>query len=442
MTPRLDRLGERLASLRPGKAEGRVVSVTGVTLTASGLEAAVGEVCRVQGLHRGVLAEVVGFREGRSLLMPLGEVGGIGPGAKVTGLSRPLQVRVGPGLLGRVVDGLGRPLDGRPLPPGRDAPLSAEAPPALERAPIREPLATGVSSIDGFLTLGRGQRVGIFAGSGVGKSTLLGMVSREAEAEVNVIVLVGERGREVRAFLEDVLGPEGLAKSVVVVATSDAPPLLRFKAPLTGVTLAEAFRERGKDVLLIMDSVTRFAFAAREIGLAVGEPPTMRGYPPSLFAHLPRLVERMGTAKAGSITGLITVLVEGDDMNEPVADTMRSLLDGHIVLSREIAALGRYPAVDVLRSVSRTMDRVVDPDHLAAATSLREVLALYEENRDLVQVGAYKPGTDPRLDRALARIDAVHALLKQGVGEKRAFAQTREVMIRLASEEGFSTGGA
>ncbi len=442
MTLRLDRLDERIASLRPGKAEGKIVSVTGVTMTATGLEAVMGEVCRVQGLHDRILAEVVGFREGRSLLMPLGEVGGIGPGAKVVGLGRPLQVRVGEGLLGRVVDGLGRPLDGRPLPPGRDAPVFREAPPALDRAPIREPLATGVSSIDGFLTVGRGQRMGIFAGSGVGKSTLLGMVSREAEADVNVIVLVGERGREVRAFLEDVLGPEGLRRSVVVVATSDAAPLLRFKAPLTGVTLAESFREKGKDVLLIMDSVTRFAFAAREIGLAVGEPPTMRGYPPSLFAQLPRLVERMGTDRKGSITGLITVLVEGDDMNEPVADTMRSLLDGHIVLSREIAAMGRYPAVDVLRSVSRTMDRVVDRDHLQAALALREVLALYEENRDLVQVGAYKSGSDPRLDAALERIDAVHALLRQGVEEKRPFDQTREVMLRLAGGESPSTPGA
>ncbi len=441
MKLRLDRLDDRISSLRPGKAEGKVVSVTGVTLTATGLEASIGEVCRVLGLQEHILAEVVGFREGRSLLMPLGEVGGIGPGAKVVGLSHPLQVRVGEGLLGRVLDGLGRPLDGRPLPEGKDFPVFRAAPPALERAPIEQPMATGVSSIDGFLTLGRGQRMGIFAGSGVGKSTLLGMVSREAEADVNVIVLVGERGREVRAFLEDVLGPEGLARSVVVVATSDAPPLLRFKAPLTGVTLAEYFREKGKDVLLIMDSVTRFAFSAREIGLAVGEPPTMRGYPPSLFAQLPRLVERMGTSRKGSITGLITVLVEGDDMNEPVADTMRSLLDGHIVLSREIASLGRYPAVDVLRSVSRTMDRVVDPEHLKAARSLREVLALYEENRDLVQVGAYKAGSDPRLDRALARIDAVHALLAQGIEEKRSFQETREVMVRLASEDSFSTGG-
>ncbi len=439
MKLRLDRLDDRISSLRPGKAEGKVVSVTGVTLTATGLEASIGEVCRVLGLNEHILAEVVGFREGRSLLMPLGEVGGIGPGAKVVGLGHPLQVRVGEGLLGRVVDGLGRPLDGRPLPPGKDLPVFRAAPPALERAPIHQPMATGVSSIDGFLTLGRGQRMGIFAGSGVGKSTLLGMVSREAEADVNVIVLVGERGREVRAFLEDVLGPEGLARSVVVVATSDAPPLLRFKAPLTGVTLAEYFREQGKDVLLIMDSVTRFAFSAREIGLAVGEPPTMRGYPPSLFAQLPRLVERMGTARKGSITGLITVLVEGDDMNEPVADTMRSLLDGHIVLSREIAALGRYPAVDILRSVSRTMDRVVDAKHLEAARNLREVLALYEENRDLVQVGAYKAGADPRLDRALERIDAVHALLRQGVEEKRSFQETREVMVRLASEDSFST---
>ena len=442
MSLRLDRLGERISSLRPGKAEGKVVSVTGVTLTATGLEASIGEVCRIMGLGGRILAEVVGFREGRSILMPLGEVGGIGPGAKVVGLSSPLQVRVGEGLLGRVVDGLGRPLDGKPLPPGKDAPVFRSAPPALERAPIREPMATGVSSIDGFLTLGRGQRMGIFAGSGVGKSTLLGMVSREAEADVNVIVLVGERGREVRTFLEDVLGPEGLKRSVVVVATSDAAPLLRFKAPLTGVTLAEFFREKGKDVLLIMDSVTRFAFSAREIGLAVGEPPTMRGYPPSLFAQLPRLVERMGTAKKGSITGLITVLVEGDDMNEPVADTMRSLLDGHIVLSREIAALGRYPAVDVLRSVSRTMDRVVDPEHQEAARNLREILALYEENRDLIQVGAYKEGTDPRLDRALAGIDAVQALLQQGVEEKRAFQETREVMVRLASEDSLSTPGA
>lgn len=428
----LERLGARLGALRPGSVEGRVTSVSGVTLQASGLEAPIGEVCRIHGLHDQILGEVVGFREGRSILMPLGEVGGIGPGARVRPFSRGLAVPAGPGLLGRVVDALGRPLDGKPLPAGPEVPVHRNAPPALERSPIVRPLETGVSCLDGFLTLGRGQRIGIFAGSGVGKSTLLGMICREALADVNVIALVGERGREVGAFLEETLGPEGRARSVVVVATSDMPPLLRYKGPLTACAIAESFRDQGKDVLLVLDSITRFAFAAREIGLAAGEPPTLRGYPPSLFAQLPRLVERLGTAQRGSITGILTVLVEGDDMNEPVADAMRSLLDGHVVLSRELAALGRYPAVDVLRSVSRLMDRVADAGHQAAARSLREVLALYEENRDLVQVGAYRRGADPRLDRALDRIELLEALLRQRVGERRPMAETLRAMGNLA----------
>ena len=432
----LARLEGRLATLRPGVVEGRITSVSGVTLFASGLEAPVGEICRIRTLSEELLAEVVGFREGRTVLMPLGGIGGVGPGAAVRSLGRPFTVRAGEEMVGRVVDALGRPLDGRPLPPGVDVPVDRISPMALDRVPIREPLVTGVSSIDGFLTIGRGQRMGIFAGSGVGKSTLLGMVCREARADVNVIALVGERGREVKEFLDNVLGPEGMARSVVVVTTSDSAPLLRHKGPQTAVSLAEYFRDQGRDVLLVMDSVTRFAFAAREIGLSAGEPPTMRGYPPSLFAQLPRLVERMGTSGSGSITGLLTVLVEGDDMNEPVADAMRSLLDGHIVLSRDLAALGHYPPVDIRHSVSRLMDQVISPEHRRAAEILREELALYEENRDLIQVGAYKQGVDPRLDRVINKIEYIQALLKQGVEERRGFEETLKVMTALVEENG------
>jgi flagellum-specific ATP synthase/type III secretion protein N (ATPase) len=329
-------------------------------------------------------------------------------------------VRVSLDCLGRVLDGLGRPLDGGPELTGEEMPITAAPPAALARVPIADPVETGVAAIDGFLTCGRGQRLGIFSGSGVGKSTLLGMIAKNSDADVNVVALVGERGREVKEFIEDTLGREGMAKSVLVVATSDASPLLRFKATFTAVAVAEYFRDAGKRVLLVMDSVTRFAAAAREIGLAAGEPPTLRGYPPSLFAQLPKVVERLGVTERGSITGLFTVLVEGDDLNEPVSDTMRGLLDGHVILDRAVAARGNFPAIQVLDSVSRLMPRLLSPEQLESARELRAMLAIYEESRELIQVGAYQAGTDERLDRAIAAMPAIERILYHATARRRA----------------------
>jgi FliI/YscN family ATPase len=412
--------------------QGRVRSLVGIALEVEGMRAAIGDLCTIHSRTLGGMpAEVVGFRRDASLVLPLLTLEGIAPHDVVTNHERPLQVPCGDELLGRAIDALGRPLDGGKALRGPLRSVLAQAPPALTRAPIRAPIETGISAIDGFLTCGRGQRVGIFSGSGVGKSTLLGMIARGSSAQVNVIALVGERGREVREFLEHVLGAAGLRKSVVVVATSDAPPMLRCKAPYTAVAIAEHFRQQGRDVLFLMDSVTRFAGACREIGLAIGEPPTLRGYPPSLFAHLPRLIERLGNDDRGSITGMLTVLVEGDDLNEPVADAVRGYLDGHIVLSRAIAQRARFPAVDVLQSVSRLMPQVTAPPHLDAARGLRELLAHWQENQDLVQVGAYKKGSDALLDRAIARIKPIEELLYQG-STPRPLAETLRRMQELA----------
>jgi FliI/YscN family ATPase len=401
---------------------GRVVRVSGVLVEAEGLPAAVGDLCRLerQGLdadRRFLLAEVVGLRGHVACLMPYGDTQGIAAGARVVALERRLDARTGDSLLGRVVDGFGRPIDNRgPLVNTVSVPVEREAPPPLDRAPITQLLPTGVRALDGCLSLGRGQRIGIFAGSGVGKSTLLADVVRGSEIDVAVVVLVGERGREVRAFLDESLGARGLDRSVVVVSTSDRPPLERYKAPFLGTAIAESFRDRGRNVLLVMDSVTRFAGACREIGLAAGEPPTVKGYPPSFFATVPRLVERAGTAQAGSITALYTVLLDGDDLDDPVGDTLRGLLDGHVVLSRRLANRGHFPAIDILASVSRLMPKVAAAPHRAAAQRLRELLATYEENRDLVQIGAYKPGTNPRLDAALERIVKIEEFLRQESG--------------------------
>ncbi|HLU39043.1 MAG TPA: FliI/YscN family ATPase [Planctomycetota bacterium] len=424
-------LARARAENRP-TCSGRVVAVEGLALHVRGLRVALGDTCVVR-TARGVEvpAEVVGFQGDAATLMPLGEREGIACRDVVEQLGRPWRVPTGPALLGRVVDALGRPLDGAPPPVGPERPLVAPPPAALSRPPIAQSLVTGVSAIDGFLTCGRGQRLGIFAGSGVGKSTLLGSIARASSADVNVIALIGERGREVNEFLHDVLGPEGLARSVVVVSTSDTAPMLRLKGALTAVTIAESFRDQGKDVLLVMDSITRLAFAAREIGLAAGEPPTLRGYPPSLFALLPALVERLGTAARGSITGLLTVLVDGDDFNEPVSDALRGYLDGHVVLSRDIAARGRFPAIDVLASVSRVMDRVVGPAHAAAARAVRRLIAHWQENRDLVAVGAYRKGSDPLLDEALAKLERIEELLYHG-RQSRSFERTCELLGALA----------
>ncbi len=421
---------------RAGKPHfrGRVEEVSGVIVEAHGIPAAVGEVCRIDRRTDSVNAEVVGFRGSRTLLMPHGDVAGIAPGQPVFALGRPFAVEVSNELLGRTVDGFGTPLDDGPrLLDKVPRPVRSDAPPALERPAIDTTMATGVRAIDGFTTLGRGQRLGIFAGSGVGKSTLLGQITRGTDADVTVVCLVGERGREVQDFRKVILGDEGAAHSTLVVATSDRPPIERYLAPFVAVTIAEHYRDQGLEVLLVIDSITRFALAAREIGLAAGEPPTVRGYPPSFFATVPKLLERMGRTSVGSITGLLTVLLEGDDPHEPVADTLRGLLDGHVLLSRDIAAEGRFPAIDVLESLSRLMPSLADSSHLTAAMSLRADLAAYKSGRDLVDIGAYREGANPQLDQALARLPAIQAFLRQDVGETCSLEETAELLSLIAS---------
>lgn len=397
---------------------GHVAKVVGVLVEAEGLPAAIGDLCRLDRAgSRPLLAEVVGLRGSTACLMAYGDLAGISAGARVTALGRRLDARVGESLLGRVLDGFGKPIDERgPLERTHSTPVDRTAPPPLSRANITDILYTGVRSIDGCLTLGRGQRIGIFAGSGVGKSTLLADIVRGAEMDIAVVCLVGERGREVRAFVEEALGEAGLKRSVIVVATSDRSPLERYKAPFLATSMAEYFRDQGRSVLLVMDSVTRFAAACREIGLAAGEPPTVKGYPPSFFATVPKLVERAGNASKGSITAIYTVLLDGDDPEDPVGDTLRGLLDGHIVLSRKLGNRGHFPAVDVLSSVSRLASKVTPPVHAGLARRLRELLAIYEENRDLIQIGAYKPGANPRLDAAIACWTRIEAFLKQETG--------------------------
>ncbi|MEC7584283.1 MAG: FliI/YscN family ATPase [Planctomycetota bacterium] len=421
------------SSLNGPVAEGRVKSIQGIAVQVAGLRAAIGELCTIMtaGGRERIPAEVVGFRGDDAIVLTLGDQHGISPWDVVVSDRRPLSVPTGPQVLGRVLDALGRPIDGGPMPEGQQRPVVASAPSPLERAPIDTPIETGVAAIDGMLTCGRGQRVGIFAGTGVGKSTLLGSIARSPAADINVIALIGERGREVGEFLTDSLGREGMQKSVVIACTSDAAPMLRLLAPLTAVTIAEGFRDQGADVMFFMDSVTRFAMAAREVGLAAGEPPTLRGYPPSLFARLPQLVERLGNSGTGSITGLLTVLVDGDDINEPVADALRGYLDGHVVLSRRLAERGRYPAIDVLGSISRSMPRVCDQDQMQRASRLREWLAHYEENRDLVTVGAYRKGGDPLLDQAIAKMPKIEQMLYHG-SEVRSREDTLQKLQELS----------
>jgi flagellum-specific ATP synthase len=431
--------------------KGLVSNLIGLIIEATGLQAEIGEVCEVHTDRSGppVAAEVVGFREGRTLLMPLGELHGIGPGTKVLGTGAPFRVAAGPGLLGRVIDGLGNPLDeGVESPAGVEslavaqAPLrspaiaalrSTIAPPpgAMSRPRIDRRVGLGVRALDGLVPCGLGQRLGIFAGSGVGKSSLLGMIARSTSATVNVIALVGERGREVREFIERDLG-DALERSVVVVATSDQPALVRIKAAFTATTIAEHFRDQGHDVMLMMDSVTRFAMAQREIGLAIGEPPATRGYTPSVFAMLPRLLERAGTSPKGSITGLYTVLVDGDDMNEPIADAVRSILDGHVVLSRALAHAGHYPAIDVLQSVSRLLGEIATPEVVAAGQRLRTALAALHEKEDLISIGAYSPGADPTLDAALAHRPRIDSFLRQATIEQSTPEQADTRLLELA----------
>lgn len=415
---------------------GRTRRVVGLVIEASGLEdVAVGELCRITSTtdESTLLAEVVGFHAEGVLLMPLGGLEGVHPGSMVEPVGRALTTGVGPGLLGRVLNGLGQPIDGLgDLTVSEYVPLEADPPNPLRRQPITAPISTGVRAIDGLLTLGRGQRVGIFAGSGVGKSSLLGQIARESSASINVIALLGERGREVRDFIENSLGEEALARSVVVVATGDEAALVRARGALVATSIAEYFRDQGEDVLLMVDSITRVAMAWREIGLAVGEPPTTKGYPPSVFASLPRLLERAGNGDRGSITGIYTVLVEGDDFNEPIADATRGILDGHIVLTRKLAAAGHFPAIDVLESKSRLRDQIIGEDQRRAAERLQQLIAVYREKEDLIAVGAYQEGADPDVDAAIRFRADIDAFLRQRADEPADLALTQRRVLELA----------
>ncbi len=418
---------EALRSADLARQYGKVRQVIGVVIESLGPNMAVGETCSIsyKRTAQPVLAEVVGFRDNKVLIMPLGELMGIGAGSDVVAHGAPLEIGVTDHLLGRVLGGLGRPIDGKgTIVADNRAVVTAAPPPPLSRRRVTEPLSLGIRAIDGLLTCGKGQRVGIFAGSGVGKSTILGMIARNTTADVNVIALVGERGKEVRDFIERDLGEEGLRRSVVIVSTSDQPALVRIKAAFVAMTIAEYFRDQGLDVMFMMDSVTRFAMAQREVGLAIGEPTTTRGYTPSVFALLPKLLERAGTSQRGTITGLFAVLVDGDDMMEPVADSVRSILDGHIVLSRQLAAANHYPAIDVLQSVSRVMPDVVDANQYSAASAVRDVLATYKDAEDLINIGAYVPGSNPRVDFALSKMEGVRHFLRQGIYETSSHEQT------------------
>ncbi len=403
---------------------GRVVKLVGLTIESLGPSASLNDLCLItsnENKDQVVYAEVVGFRDRMVLLMPYGNVEGIGPGAIVENTGAPLKVPVGEEMLGQVLDGLGNLLDGEELPVNEYYNAEADPPDPMKREIINEILPLGVKAVDGLMTVGKGQRIGIFAGSGVGKSTLMGMFARNTKADINIIALIGERGREVREFIERDLGAEGMARSIVVVATSDKPALIRKKAAKTATALAEYFRDKGKDVLLMMDSLTRFSMAQREIGLASGEPPVSRGYPPSVYSEMPKLLERAGNSASGSITGLYTVLVDGDDFNEPITDTARSILDGHIMLSRKLAHKNHYPAIDVMQSISRCMSQIADPGHKKLAGKMKNVMATYADAEDLINIGAYKSGSNKNIDYAIEKIEEVNAFLMQDVDEKVTF---------------------
>ena len=427
VAPLVDVLRTQIRHLPPVQRVGTVTGVAGLIIESDGPNVGLGDLCRVRSSRDdfSVQAEVVGFREHRVLLMPLGDTTGLHVGCEVAACDRPPLPRTGPEMLGRVLDALGRPFDGLGmLPVERTIGAATEPPHPLRRQRIKTPFITGVRAVDAFIPFGRGQRLGLFAGSGVGKSTLMGMIARASEADVVVIALVGERGREVREFIEKDLGPEGMKRAIVVVTTSDKPAPLRIRAAFTATAIAEAWRDTGKNVLLMMDSVTRFAMAQREIGLAIGEPPATRGYTPSVFALLPRLLERAGAGEHGAITALYTVLVEGDDMNEPVADAVRGILDGHVVLSRQLAHFNHYPAIDVLESVSRLVRDICSPEEVAMAARARELLALYRKNEDLISIGAYQKGANAALDHAISLYDPLRQFLRQGTHEHTARAQT------------------
>lgn len=416
------------------KRYGKVLRVVGLMIESQGPAANIGEVCYIHSSENRspILSEVVGFNNEKIILMPYSEVNEIGPGCLVESTGKPLSIKVGRGLIGNVVDSLGEKLDHSSLPKGLTRYLTDQSPPnPMERPPISEPIQVGVKAIDSLLTVGKGQRIGIFAGSGVGKSTLLGMIARNSDADINVIALIGERGREVREFIEKDLGPEGLKRSIVVVATSDQPALMRIKGAYTATAISEYFRDQGYSVNLMMDSVTRVAMAQREIGLATGEPPTTKGYTPSVFATLPKLLERTGTNKNGTITAFYTVLVDGDDMNEPIADTVRGILDGHFVMDRKLAERGQFPAINVLKSISRVMNGITAASHKQIAQEIRSLMAKYEENSELIHIGAYKRGTDQMIDRAISYQPKIQSFLKQDVHEVLSRTESIEEMTAL-----------
>ncbi|MBN2324916.1 MAG: FliI/YscN family ATPase [Spirochaetes bacterium] len=422
----------------PIQYQGEVVKSVGLLIEARGPRAGIGELCRVIVPDRGceVSAEVVGFKNGTTLLFPYDNDSGIRSGMKVVSTGKPVSARVGESLLGRVLGPLGEPIDGKgPIPYEDEYPVFNNPPHVLKRRRITDVLATGIKAIDGPLTIGKGQRIGIFSGSGIGKSILLGMIAKNTSADVNVIALIGERGREVRDFIERDLGPAGLARSVVVVATSNLAPIARIRGAYIAVAIAEYFRDRGKDVMLMMDSITRFARAQRELGLAVGEPPATKGYTPSVFAIMPKLLERSGMSDKGSITGIYTVLVEGDDVNEPVSDTVRGVLDGHIVLSRKLSERNHYPAVDVLASISRLTPYIVTKKHLTAVDRLKQVLSYYYDAEDLIQIGAYVKGSDKRIDWAVEKIDGVHDFLRQSMEEGFTYEEVEKELFALFEED-------
>ncbi len=421
------------------KQFGKVTQVVGLVIESAGPAISIGRLCHIEN-HDGstILAEVVGFRDDRLLLMPYGPISGINPGAIVTSTSDQLRIPVGPTLIGRVLGGLGQPIDSKgPVASGITRPVSSSPIPVLSRRRITEPIRTGIKAIDVMTTVGKGQRLGVFAGSGVGKSVMLGMIARNSSADINVIALIGERGREVKEFIERDLGEEGLKRSIVVAVSSDQPALVRIKGAMVATAIAEYFREQGKDVLLLMDSVTRVAIAQREIGLAVGEPPATKGYTPSVFALLPTLLERAGCDQHGSITGLYAVLVEADDFNEPISDAVRSILDGHVALSRRLASLNQYPAVDVLDSISRLMKDVSTEEEVQLAGEVRELFSVYTEAEDLINIGAYVKGSNPRIDRAIDKFDPLRRLLRQGINERvvhnDVIAQLREILHGVTS---------
>ncbi|MBH0229272.1 flagellar protein export ATPase FliI [Halobacillus yeomjeoni] len=418
----------------PYKRYGKIHRIVGLMVESKGPEASIGDLCYIHpSTHKEpIKAEVVGFNNENILLMPYKEIRDIGPGSLVEGTGEPLKIKAGVGLIGHVLDATGQRLDRKPLPKGLKAyPTEQDPPNPLSRPTIREPIQVGVRAIDTLLTVGKGQRVGIFAGSGVGKSTLMGMISRNSSADLNVIALIGERGREVREFIENDLGEEGLKHSIVIVATSDQPALMRMKGAYTATAISEYFRELGYHVNLMMDSVTRFAMAQREIGLATGEPPTTKGYTPSVFAHLPKLLERTGTSSHGTITAFYTVLVDGDDLNEPISDTVRGILDGHFVLDRKLAEQSHFPAVNILKSISRVMNQITTEEHKQSAGRLRSLLATYEDNSELIQIGAYKKGSDPKIDQAIQYHPSIIKFLKQGVHEPSRFEQSTQLLEEL-----------